>query len=265
MISGELPVPSDLAARIAQAEYARLLDYPDRRIPAGRARQRADAGRDWYEHHGRPWAFARVLAIDGTTGAGIRFESGAVLTGQALGRRLGEAGATALVVAAVSAGTAVDERATALWRDQRPDEAYFLDRFAAAVVEHLASWAGRHLRSLAFGHGLGTLPGLSPGNEGWDLGQQTVAAQCLTAGGAAPPPRSFEVLPSGMIRPKSSLLTVFGMTPRLDSAEAAWRRQSCSRCSLTSCGFRRVRVASGPAPSPLRPAMAYDPAAEQTR
>ena len=66
----------------------------------------------------------------------------------------------------------------------------------------------------------------------------------LTAHGAASPPRSFEVLDSGMIRPKSSLLTVFALTPRIELAEAAWRRRPCSWCSLTACGFRRVRIAA---------------------
>lgn len=259
MIAGALPVPTDPAARVEAAELARLLGYPDRRIPPGRARRRAAQSRSWYARKGHPWAFARDLAVEQATAAGLRLDDG-----NALARRLEEVEATNLVVAAVSAGGATDERVDELWRQQRPDEAYFLDRFAAAVVEHLAAWAGRHLRDLARRHGLGLLPGLSPGNEGWDLGQQTVAAGCLDGGGTAPP-RSFEVLSSGMIRPRSSLLTIFGLTPRLDAAAAAWRQRPCSWCSLTSCGFRRVRVPGDSAPASAAAVMAYDPAAEEAR
>ena len=50
----------------------------------------------------------------------------------------------------------------------------------------------------------------------------------------------LEVLPSGMLRPKSSLLAVFGITRDLEASEAAWRRNRCSWCALTECGFRRM-------------------------
>ena len=245
VISGELPTPTDLARRVDPAEYARLLAYPQRRIPAGRAWRRAAQSREWYERDGRPWAFATTIAIDSATDTEIRLTNGELLSSEVLARRLRQAEAGALVAAAISAGSAVDERSQGLWQEGRPDEAYFLDRFAAAVVEHLASWVGRHLREMARHHGLALLPGTSPGYDGWDLEQQTRVARCLTGGGAAPPTRSFEVLASGMIRPKSSLLTVFGLTPRVEPAEAAWRRQPCSWCSLTACGFRRVQIAVG--------------------
>ncbi len=263
MISGTLPTPHDLADRVDPAEYARLLDYPDRRIPAGRARRRADQGRDWYARNGRPWAFARAVAIERLDDPKIQLANGVLLAGEVLSRRLAEAEATALVAAAVSAGSAVDERSRQLWEAQRPDEGYFLDRFAAAVVEHLAAWASRHLRRLARDHGLALLPGVSPGHEGWDLDQQALVGRCLTANGSAPPPRSFEVLATGMIRPKSSLLTVFGLTRRATRSETAWRRQPCSWCSLTSCGFRRVRVGGGRDRSPFQSALTYDPSAEE--
>ncbi len=241
----ELPVPADLAQRVDEAEYARLLDYPQRGIPAGRARRRAMQSRDWYAQNGRPWAFANTVAIDQVAGAEIRLANGELLTSKVLAQRLEAAAANALVVAAVSAGSAVDEHSLAHWREGRPDEGYFLDRFAAAVVEHLAAWAGQHLRGLAVARGLGLLPSYSPGYQGWDLEQQARVARCLDAGGSSPSPRSFEVLPSGMIRPKSSLLAVFGLTPQIEIGENAWRRQTCSWCSLTDCGFRRVRVAAG--------------------
>jgi hypothetical protein len=242
MISGLLPLPEDVAEQVEAAEYARLLDYPTRVIPDGRVRERAEESRRWYSSHGRPWAHARTVEIEEIAGPEIRLVNGEVLGGSAPAGRFGNGDATAIVAAGVSAGAGVDERSKELWRQDRPDEAYFLDRFAAAVVEHLARWAGEWLRRLAGDRGLGLLPGISPGHEGWDVAQQDRVARCLTADGAAAPP-GFEVLASGMIRPRSSLLTVFALTPEVELAKAAWRRRPCSWCSLSHCGFRRLEVA----------------------
>lgn len=234
-----LETPRDLAQRIEETELARLLGYPDRRIPPGRAAAGAAAARDWYGAHGRPWALARRVTIGEIRGDEIRLAGGEPLTSPVLARRLVRGEAKAVALTAVSAGGEADDESTALWRRDRPDEAYFLERFAAAVVEYLAGWATSRLRADLEENGLGLLPSYSPGYRGWDLEQQVRLLHCLAGDGGSASP-NLEVLESGMIRPKSSLLATFGITPRLHLAAEARRRNRCTWCSLSDCGFRRV-------------------------
>jgi len=51
----------------------------------------------------------------------------------------------------------------------------------------------------------------------------------------------LEVLPSGMLRPKKSLLAVFGLTRHTERVRA--RLVPCESCSLVSCQYRRVPYA----------------------
>ena len=44
---------------VQEAEYKRLLGYPGRHVLEGRAREIADATRQWYAQHGQPWIYAR--------------------------------------------------------------------------------------------------------------------------------------------------------------------------------------------------------------
>ena len=238
-----LRLPADLASRIDQAEVARLLGYPDRRLPEGRARERAGQARSWYRQNGDAWALARSIRVAGIGDGEIELAEAESLSSRLLADRLRKGDAEAIMIAAVSAGSTVDVRSAALWKEDRPDEAYFLDRFAAAVTEYLAGWIGDHLRAELARGDRGLLPSYSPGYHGWDLEQQGRLARSLIGAESSAPP-FFEVMDSGMITPRNSLLAVFGVTPRPDLAAAAWDRQPCSWCALTACGFRRVRLAS---------------------
>ncbi len=241
MIEAEqLPVPADLGERIAEADYARLLGYPEARLPAGRVRDLAEHSRTWYQNDGRPWAFVRHLGPVIIHGERIQLADDAELVSSVLARRLAGARATEIVAAAVSAGPEVDAASATLWEQDRPDAAYFLDRFGAAAAEHLAAWTGRQLRAAAERGGLAALPGYSPGHEGWPLEQQVTVAHCLTAGRGGILPGRFEVLDSGMIRPKNSLIAVFGLTEHQEIAAEAWKRHKCSWCSLAGCAFRQA-------------------------
>jgi len=237
---GALTPPPDLAQRVEETEYARLLGYPDGRIPASRVAELAAASRAWYGAHGRPWVRARAHRIARIAGERIELGGGETLTSGRLAERLAGGGATGVVAAAVSAGDEVDDRSAGLWRDERPDEAYFLDRLGAAAAEHLAAWIGARLREAAAGVALAALPAYSPGYPGWALEEQRTLARCLEGDGRPAPPGGFEVLASGMTRPRSTLLAAFGLTPRRAAAEAAWERHKCSWCSLAACGFRRA-------------------------
>ena len=150
-------------------EYARLLGYPPGKPLEGAVLVRAEQARAWYERNGRPRVFIRDS------------------------------------VAAITAGAEVEESIARRWSEDRVDEAYFLDRFAAGVVEHLA-------RSI----------GVSPGSQGWEIQRHFELMKIL--GLEAP----VELLSSGMLKPVNSLLAV-----------VTGESTTCSQCDFR-CGFRRT-------------------------
>lgn len=157
-------------------EYARLLGYPAGKSLEGDVLARAEQAIDWYHRHGHPRVVTRVVGSE--------------------------------TLAAITAGREVEEEVARLWAADRVDEAYFLDRLAAAVVEHLAL-------------SLGTPR--SPGHKGFPLSEQSKLYDLLE-------PRGIELLPSGMLNPKNSLLATYG-------PEDA-RATPCSQCDFR-CSFRR--------------------------
>jgi hypothetical protein len=168
-----------------EREYARLLGYPWGRPLEGDVRARAIEAAGWYRDHGRPRSYVRGLAAPG-------------------GERL--------AVAVVSAGPEVEREIDRRWAEDRVDEAYFLDRYAAAVVERLARELG---------------PRQSPG-----CGPLPFERQHTLFAHVAPIARDVEMLPSGMLRPRHSLLAL--VTPGGEGSDVP-----CHRCDLDGCGFRR--------------------------
>lgn len=231
-----LTPPRDLADRVDDAEYARLLGYPNRRALRGPAADAASRARVEFRRTASPWVLSRALAITALGAGEIELEGGGSLSSHLLARRLRRAGADAVVIALVSAGREADERSAALWSEKRPDEAYFADRFAAAVVERLAAWAGDRLRRELRRSGRGLMASYAPGYPGWDLTQMNRVGGCLA--GEEGDDR-FEILASGMIRPTSSMMAVFGVTDDLEAADRSWERSGCRWCALTRCQFRR--------------------------
>ena len=161
---------------VEEREYARLLGYPWGTELEGDIRDRAVLAEQWYAENGNP----RVYCVP--------------------------------TVAAITAGREVDAEVDRLWREDRVDEAYFLDRYAAAVVEKLA-------RDL----GLYRSPGTAgmPFEEQWSLFAQI-----------APLKPEIEILSSGMLKPKNSLLA-------LVSRNVAQHENPCTGCDLAGCSFRR--------------------------
>ena len=87
------------------------------------------------------------------------------------------------------------------------------------------------------------MPGRRPASAGRWAGKEPTHLGATHLGGLeAAPPVDFGVFDSGMMRPKNTLLAAFGVTRRLEIAEAAWNRNPCSWCSLADC-----RVRGGPA------------------
>lgn len=177
---GNLLAHAPILIAIDEREYARLLGYPWGKPLEGDVRERAEQAIDWYRHQGKPRVYCRTLETE--------------------------------TVAAVTAGSEVDEEVERLWQSGHVDEAYFLDRFAAAVVEKLAADLG---------------PCRSPGTAGIPFEEQWKLFSYL-----APLAPQIEMLPSGMLKPKNSLLGVV-------SPDAQFRGNPCCDCDLHGCTFRR--------------------------
>ncbi len=157
-------------------EYARLLGYPAGKPLEGDVLARAEAAIDWYRRRGNPNVYTRVVGSE--------------------------------TLAAITAGSEVEEEVAKLWEADRVDEAYFLDRLAAAVVEHLAASLGSYR---------------SPGHRGFPIEEQSKLYALVE-------PEEIELLPSGMLKPKNSILATYGPGNASGSP--------CPRCSFR-CSFRR--------------------------
>jgi hypothetical protein len=222
---------------VEPAEYIRLLGYPRGWTLEGRAQELGDWAREWYAQHGRPWAYAR--GVDG-----VRINDGAVVVGGArfnssrLTTTLAEAGAERAFLVAVSAGAELEEEAQARWRDGKPDEYFFLEVLGSAVVEYLVTMTGARLCAWADGDGAAVLPHYSPGYPEWSIDEQSKLLDVIRASRAAAV--SLEVLESGMLRPKKSLLAVFGVTRHVDRVRPLTGLSPCENCSYVPCQYRRA-------------------------
>lgn len=250
-MSGAVQVPvcsAVVAAAVPDREYRRLLGLPRQRASADSCApqvwERAATARDWYAAQGRPFVALRRIAVGSVDAGSIQVATGEILASRQLATRLQVARATELAVIVVSAGPEVVAEIDRRWREGRPDEAWCLDRFAAAVVERL-------LRGVAALPGVPRdtpqeywLPHLSPGCADWDLADQHRLMGLLAAerdGAAIGPVRLFE---SGALSPRHSLLAVRGVARRRPATRLA---QACRACDLDPCHFRR-RSSTGDRP-----------------
>jgi hypothetical protein len=163
---------------VIPSEYVRLLGYPAGTELEGDVLVRAGEAIGWHRRNGRPRVYLR------------RHDSG--------------------LIGAVTAGRELDEEVAKLWAADRVDEAYFLDRLGAALVEELANGIGARR---------------SPGTGNVPFEEQRALFEAL-----APLAPEIEMLPSGMLVPKNTLLAVFS------SSRSA---NPCSSCGLSRCAFRR--------------------------
>ena len=218
-------------------EYIRLLGYPRGWVLDGRARELADWARAWYAKHGRPWVYARQaesLAVDGDS---IQID-GIPFASTRLQSTLQQADAHSAILVAVGAGPEAEEEARRRWLEEKPDEYFFLEMFGSAVVEHLTTMTGAGLCDWAERHGMAVLPHYSPGYPEWDIAQQRRLLDVVAQDQALP--SSLEVLDSGMLRPKKTLLAVFGLTRHTDRLRKLTELVPCENCSYSSCQYRRA-------------------------
>ncbi|ACB77612.1 hypothetical protein [Opitutus terrae] len=222
---------------VEEAEYWRLLGYPPDHEPSDRALELAAWARQWYAANGRPWVYLRETRLELTPEA-LRLD-GQEFRSQQLHDHLREAGAKRAMLVAVSAGRSCEEHARQLWQESKPDEYFFLEMFGSAVVEHLMATMNGRICDLAERDGLAAIPHYSPGYTGWDVADQVPLFELIGRGMGQPLPEPFEVLASGMLRPKKSLIAVVGLVPQSVQARATNRWIPCEACSLSPCSYRR--------------------------
>ena len=234
------------AVNVPEAEYRRLLGYPPHHAPGERADELAAWARQWFADHGRPWAYLREVELDVTPDTlridGWEFDSAQLRT------HLQQAGAGRAMLVAVSAGRSCEEHARQLWQESRPDEYFFLEMFGSAVVEHLVAALNGRICDLAENAGRLAVPHYSPGYTGWDVADQNKLFELIARGMTHPWPEPMEVMSSGMLRPKKSLLAVVGLRPRTGRALTSPKLVPCEACSFSPCQYRRIpyRNALGP-------------------
>jgi len=244
------------AVPVPEAEFLRLLGYPRGHQPDGRVHELMQWARAWFAAHGRPWMHGREVVL--TVARGSVWLDGREFRSPQLLEHLTASGATRVVLVAVSAGVEAEEEARRLWEAGRPDEYFFLEAYASAVVEQLIAAASGRLCEAAAREDLLAVPHLSPGYTGWEVAEQVALFDHITGGGRHALPGPLEVLSTGMLRPKKSLLAVVGLAPATaGAAVASTTPVPCERCACTPCAYRRapqrqslVHLEGAPAPRP---------------
>jgi hypothetical protein len=228
------------------AEYRRLLGYPRDHAMTDRAQELVDATKDWYRQHGRPWIYLRPASRLEVRDEAICID-GMPFTSRRLSAMLTQAKAHGAFLVAVSAGPEAEEEAHRRWLDEKPDEYFFLETYASAVVEHLITIAGARLCAWADSEEMAILPHYSPGYSQWDIAEQTQLLSVVESRAALP--GRLETLDSGALRPKKSQLAVFGLTLHVERTQLLAGLVPCQNCPLPNCQFRRVPYQRLPTPA----------------
>jgi hypothetical protein len=226
-------------------EYIRLLGYPRGWKLEGRALELANWAREWYAKNGRPWFYARQVESFEIAGEAIRID-GAEFTSKRMQTTLEQAGAHSAILVAVSAGPEAEEEARRRWEEGKPDEYFFLEIFGSAVVEHLVATTGARLCAWAEERGMAVLPHYSPGYAEWDVTEQPSLLELIERTQRQAFPSRLEVFETGMLRPKKSLLAVFGVTRHTERLQRITDLVPCENCSFGPCQFRRAPYRRAP-------------------
>jgi hypothetical protein len=235
---------------VSTEEYTRLLGYPRGWVLEGRARELADWARDWYAKNGRPWFYARQaesveIDVDPARGHLIRID-GVDFNSKRLRIAFEQAGAHSAILVAVGAGPEAEEEARRCWTEERPDEYFFLEMFASAVVEHLTTIAGARLCDWAERQGMAVLPHSSPGYPEWDVAEQPRLLELIKQTKNDRFPSCVDSFDTGMLRPKKTQLAVFGLTRHVERLQRLTSLIPCESCSFGPCQYRRAPYKRAP-------------------
>jgi hypothetical protein len=240
-------VAAEIAAAVTEREFRRLLALPRRgSLPEG-VLESMRAARRWYSAYGDPFVATHRVDVEEIGPSRVTLATGDVIGGDTLAEYLVAGDVHGIVVVAASAGTKVADEAARLWRDDRPDAGYALDRFAAAVAESLLLLASASLCESLSPRREQLLRHLSPGCGRWDIAHQRDLMRVLTGSSSSPAREEAVVtlgpvtlLESGGLSPQHSVLAAFGVTHR---AHAATPEAACRDCDLDPCNLRRVPFA----------------------
>lgn len=164
--------------------FNRFLRYPANRPLEGPMAENATWAREWFRRHAQPWS----VAIRASESMRARIAHVLPTKGD-------------LAVIAVSAGPGPEAEAAARWADGEPDRYFFLESFAAAIVEGLLGDARRRF---------GATRHYCPGFRGWPINDNQDLLDAVLAAGTLPGP--LGVMSSGMIVPKKSQLAVCSLS-----------------------------------------------------
>jgi hypothetical protein len=223
---------------VIEEEYKRLLGYPHGYQLEDRARELADWAIQWYKENGKPWVYARRTDKINYSANNLVVE-GTGFSSKKLWKQLSDAESDSVMLAAVSAGKELEEKAYQLWQEGKPDEYFFLEVYGSAVVERLITTTGARFCAWADENNLAVLPHYSPGYPGWNIAEQNSLLKLIIQSGNKYPPGGLQVLETGMLKPKKSLLAVFGITKHLDKVQNLRELIPCENCSLQNCQYRR--------------------------
>ena len=222
---------------VQEREYMRLLGFPANHEPGERSRELMEWARAWYKENGKPWIYARRAAEIALSNGQVRIDN-EMFSSKRLHHQLAHAAGEGAILAAVSAGPELEEHTRGLWEEGKPDEYFFLEIFGSALVEQLIAAASFRFCEWADGEGMTVLPHDSPGYPGWEISEQGKLLDILLGTGAIP--GKLEALESGMLRPKKSLLGVFGVTRNVDQVQRLTSLVPCQSCSFQPCQYRRA-------------------------
>ena len=246
----EVAESMELAATLSNVnvlpeEYLRLLGFPRGWQLEGRSLELADWARDWYTKNGRPWFYARQAENVELSGDSIRID-GVSFASRRLKSMLQLANAHSVILVAVGAGPEAEQESNRRWEDQKPDEYFFLEIFASAVVEHLVTSAGARLCDWAEHRDMAVLPHFSPGYSEWDVAEQPRLLELMKRTRNEPFPSPVEVFDTGMLRPKKTMLAVFGLTRHTNRLRCLTDLVPCESCSFGPCQYRRAPYRHAP-------------------
>ncbi len=223
---------------VKEEEYKRLLGYPHNYELEGRARELADWARQWYNENGSPWIYAvqtDLNILNEKIQIGNTLFSAKKLLNQFI-----EAQVDRAMLTIVSAGSECEVEARRLWLEGKPDEYFFLEVYGSAVVEHLITTIGFRFCEWADKNDFAVLPHYSPGYSGWNVEDQTRLWESIQQKKISDLPGEINILDTGMLKPKKSMLALFGITSHTNKIRNLRELIPCESCSLSACQYRRT-------------------------